>query len=74
MLVARRKDNQLGKSYILIFSSILVPYFNGFSNFDTFYYPEEIGLNEEDFECATYKNSPVEFSCKLIFKKQLDNE
>ena len=74
MWAARGKDDQLGKGYILIFPSIPVPYFDGWSNFDTFYYPEEIGLNEEDFECVTYENSPVEFSYKPIFKKQLDNE
>ena len=74
MWAARGKDDQLGKGYILIFPSIPVPYFDGWSNFDTFYYPEEIGLNEEDFECVTYENSPIEFSCKPIFKKQLGNE
>ena len=74
MWAARGKDNQLGKDYILIFPSIPVQYFDGWSNFDTFYYPEEIGLNEEDFECVTYENSPIEFSCKPIFKKHLDNE
>lgn len=68
MWAARCKDNQLGKGYILIFSSIPVPYFDGWNNFDTFYYLEDIGLNEEDFECVTYENSPVEFSCKPIFK------
>ena len=74
MWAARTKDNQLGKGYILIFSSSPVPYLDGWSNFDTFYYPEDIGLNDEDFECVTYENSPIEFSCKPIFKKQLDNE
>ena len=74
MWAARCKDNQFRKGYLLIFSSIPVPYFDGWNNFDTFYYPEDIGLNEEDFECVTYENSPVEFSCKPIFKKQLDNE
>ena len=68
MWVARCKDNQLGKGYILILTSIPVPYFDGWNNFHTFYYPEDIGLNEEDFECVTYENSPVEFSCKPIFK------
>ena len=68
MWAARCKDDQLGKGYILIFPSIPVPYFDGRNNFDTFYYPEDIGLNEEDFECVTYENSPVEFSCKPIFK------
>ena len=74
MWAARTKDNQLGKGYIMIFPSSPVPYLDGQSTFDTFYYPEDIGLNEEDFECVTYENSPVEFSCKPIFKKQLDNE
>ena len=45
MWAARTKDNQLGKGYILIFPSIPVPYFDGWNNFDTFYYPEDIGLN-----------------------------
>ena len=68
MWAAREKDNQLGRGYIVIFSSIPVPYFDGWSNFDTFYYPENIGLNEEDFDQVTYENSPVVFSCILIFK------
>ena len=69
MWAAREKDNQLGKGYILISLSIPVPYFDDWTVFDIFYYPEDIGLNEEDFECVTYENSPVEFSCKPIFKK-----
>ena len=69
MWAARTKDNQLGKGYIMIFPSIPVQYLDGWSDFDTFYYPESIGLNEEDFEWVTYENSPVEFSCKPIFKK-----
>ena len=68
MWAARTKDNRFGKGYIIIFPSIPVSYLYGWSNFDTFYYPEDIGLNEEDFECVTYENSPVEFSCKPIFK------
>ena len=68
MWAARCKDDQLGKGYILIFPSIPVPYFDGWNNFDTFYYPEDIGLNKEDFDWVTYENSPVEFSCKPIFK------
>ena len=58
MWAARCKDNQLGNGYILIFHSIPVPYFDGWNNFDTFYYSEDIGLNEEYFECVTYENSP----------------
>ena len=53
----------------MIFTSIPVQYLDGWSDFDTLYFPEDIGLNEEDFECVTYENSPVEFSCKPIFKK-----
>lgn len=30
---------------------------------------EELGLDEKDFEWVTFENSPVEFSCKPIFKK-----
>ena len=69
MWAARTKDNQLGKGEIKIFPSIPVPYRDGWSDFDTYYFPESIGLNEEDFEWLTYENSPVEFSCKPIFKK-----
>ena len=69
MWAARTKDNQLRKGYIMIFPSSPVPYRDGWSDFDTFYYPEDIGLNEEDFEWITFENSPVEFSCKPIFKK-----
>ena len=69
MWAARTKDNPLGKGYIMIFYSIPVPYLDGWTDFDTLYFPEDIGLNEEDFECVTYENSPVEFSCKPIFNK-----
>ena len=38
-------------------------------SYDTIYSFEELSLNKEYFEWITFENSPVEFSCKPIFKK-----
>lgn len=48
------------------------PFYNG--SFLKDYYTQDIlsvgsiGLDEKDFEQVTFENSPVEFSCKPIFK------
>lgn len=69
MWAARDKDTEYGKGFLHLHRVEPVLCSGKYwKSFDTIYSFEELSLNEEDFEWITFENSPVEFSCKPIFK------